>query len=275
MEITNSRTIKENFKLSIQVSLNGLSFCALDQEARKILFFKNQRFPRKFNPIEVLSEIERLYKEEPFLTRTPKEVEVLFSNELYTLVPEKLFHEDSASDYLKFNAKILQTDFVAQDYIQDNLVNVYIPYTNINNFFFDTYGAFEYRHAVSVLVDEVLKLEESQSEAGTFYVNHFGSGFDLVVIQNGKLALANTFYCETKEDFIYYLLFTAEQLDLDPETFKLVLLGDIDSNSENYEIAYAYIRNISIMEISFGYIFEGGNTPPKGYQFFTLLKSLE
>jgi hypothetical protein len=34
------------------------------------------------------------------------------------------------------------------------------------------------------------------------------------------------------EDFIYYVLFTAEQLSLNPENFPLELIGNIDSESE-------------------------------------------
>ena len=267
---------KETFiKLSIRVSLNGLSFCALDQSRNAVVFLKNINFGKRLNPIEILEQIEKTYEKEKFLQGQPDEVAVLFSNELYSFVPEKLFKEEKASDYLKFNTKILETDFVAQDYIENQeLVNVFIPYTNINNYFFDRYGEFEYRHNTSVLVEEFLKLNSDQKEGTKVYVNNYASGYDLVAIKNGKLLLANSFTCETKEDFIYYLLFAAEQLDLDPYLFELVLLGDIKENSDNYRIAHTYVKNISFLETSFGFIFEAENELPRGYNYYTLFKSL-
>lgn len=274
MVITNKEEHSENIKLSIQVSLNGLSFCALQQEQKRILYFRDIRFERKLNPIEVLQKIENLYQKEEFLKRTSAEVVVLFSNDLYCVVPEKLFKEDNASDYLKFNTKILETDFVAQDYLAEGLVNVYIPYTNINNFFFDRHGEFEYRHSTSVLIEEFLKLDPKDKEGTTVYLNSHDAGYDLVIIRNGQLIFANSFICETREDFIYYLLFTAEQLDLDPTTFDLILTGDIKEDSERYQIAYTYVKNVNFLETSFGYIFEGDKAPPRGYQYFTLLKSV-
>ena len=54
----------------------------------------------------------------------------------------------------------------------------------------------------------------------------------------------NCFEFKTKEDFIYYILFTAEQLHLNPEEFELILLGDIEKESELYTILYQYIRTI-------------------------------
>lgn len=261
--------------MSIQVSLNGLSFCAINKERNAIVFFRVIHFNKRLNPIEILQKIEKAYEKEEFLKNSPDEVTVLFSSELYNIVPEKLFKEENASDYLKFGTKILETDFVAQDYLQDHgLVNVYIPYTNINNFFFDKYGEFEYRHSTSILVEEFLKQHKEAEEGIKVYVNNYPSGYDLVIIEDGKLLLANSFICETKEDFIYYLLFTAEQLELDPSKFDLILLGEISDDSERYDIAYTYVRNISFLKTSFGFIFEAGDTLPKGYAYFTIFKSL-
>ena len=272
---TNSPEKIKNISLSIQVSLNGLSFCALNTGSRSIVFFRDQRFPKKLNPAQTLDQIEKIYAEEEFLEQDFQEVKVLFSNELYTLVPQEWFREENASDYLKFNARILETDFVAQDALpEEELVNVYIPFTNINNYFFDRYGEFEYQHCVSVLAKEFLKRNREQRSGTRVYLNRNASGYDLIIIRKNKLLFSNSFMCDTKEDFIYYLLFTAEQLELDPEEFELILLGNITKNSDYYNIAYTYIKNISFLETSFGFVFDVNTEIPKGYKFFTLFTSL-
>ena len=72
--------------------------------------------------------------------------------------------------------------------------------------------------------------------------------------------------------FIYYILFTAEQLNLNPETLNLVFIGDITEDDEIYNIAYKYIRNISFgnRNDDFEYI----DKPKSNYSNFTLLKSI-
>ena len=276
MVTPNKEAENKNIKLSIQVSLNGLSFCALSKEERRIVFFKDLLFSRKLNPAQVLQQIEKQYEQEAFLRDENPEVLVLFSSELYSLVPQEFFEEENASEYLKYNTKILETDYVAHDEVTSaGITNVYIPYTNINNFFFDRYGEFEYRHCVSVLAHEFQIQNRFQKEGTRVYLNCFPGGYDLLIYQKGQLQLANTFKCSTREDFIYYLLFCAEQLDLDPESFELILLGRITENSDYYDIAYTYVKEIKFLKTSFGYIFGGKEEPPKGYMHYTLFKVLE
>jgi hypothetical protein len=48
--------------------------------------------------------------------------------------------------------------------------------------------------------------------------------FEIIVIQNQQLLLFNSFEYLTPEDFIYYVLFTAEQLNINPENFWSLLV---------------------------------------------------
>ncbi|MCM8569908.1 DUF3822 family protein [Gramella jeungdoensis] len=271
--VTTTKEKQFNKKLSIQVSLNGLSFCILDQKDNRITYFKKIDFEKQLDPIKVLSKIELTYEKEEALNQPVDEVFLLYTNSLFSLVPEKLFDEDNASNYLKFNTKILKTDFIAFDNIKDSIVNVYIPYTNITNYFFDKYGEFEYRHSLSVLIEALLELQDN-SEGTRVYLHSHLSSYELVIIENGKLLFANSFEFETKEDFLYYLLFTAEQLKLDPDSFELILLGDITKDSEEYKMAWDYIRNISFLGPFHSFSFETDHIPEYELSEYLLLKSL-
>ncbi len=243
-----------NLKLSIQVRLDGLSFCILDSDSGNISWYKRVSFPKEHNPVKALTEIESVYNKEKALNVAFKEITLLFSNELYSTVPAEYFIEGEASAYLKFNTKILGTDVVESDLIREELVNVYIPYTNITNYFFDRYGEFEFKHSASELIKVALELTpEGKTKA---YLNNFSGYYDLVIVKGNSLLLCNTFNYDTKEDFIYYLLFTAEQLALDPAELDLILLGNISGEMEEYKIAYTYIKNIEMLEPGFSGIQE-------------------
>jgi hypothetical protein len=94
--------------------------------------------------------------------------------------------------------------------------------------------------------------------------------FEIIVVQNQKLLLFNSFEYKTPEDFIYYILFTAEQLQLNPENFNLELLGNIQEDDVYYKIAYQYIRNVTLLDVS-----EKKNTfsDAENRSFFILLNS--
>jgi hypothetical protein len=264
---------KNSKKLSIQVCLNGLSFCILDKQDNRITYFKKIDFKKQLDPIKVLSKIEQIYEEEDLLNLPVEEVVLLFNNSLFSLVPAHLFDEENAASYLKFNTRILKTDFIAFDTINEEIVNVYIPYANITNYFFDKYGEFEYRHSLSVLIESLLKLPKG-TNSPKLYLHVQLNTYELVIIENGKLIFANSFEYDTKEDFLYHLLFTAEQLNLDPQELELVLLGEITKESQEYKMAWNYIRNISFMGPFHPFTFETEVKPNEELSEYLLIKSL-
>jgi hypothetical protein len=185
---------------------------------------------------------------EHLVNNTFTSVHVAHANNLSTFVPKAFFKEENIGDYLKFNIKVLQNDFIVHDIIEGaEMINVYIPFVYLNNFLFDKFGSFEYRHSSSVLVASLLKKNTSKDES-VCYVNVENGFFQIVVIKNNKLVLYNAFDFKTKEDFIYFILFTAEQLEMNPDTFKLYLSGQIDKESVLYKMVYTYVRNVHFLE---------------------------
>ncbi|MES2544178.1 MAG: DUF3822 family protein [Bacteroidota bacterium] len=245
-----SITEKNYKKLALQVRLNGFSFCVFDTLQHTIWTAKEIDFSTfaKENTIE--NHFAQAFSDYPELSKTYDEIVVLHDNNLNTFVPKPLFDEDFLGSYLQYNTKVFETDFFAFDEISNyEINNVYIPYVNINNFLIDTFGTFNYKHSNSILVSKLLDLSKNVDDKQVFV--HFSAAkFELIVAQNQKLLFFNSFEYKTETDFIYYLLFTAEQLNLNPENFKLQLLGSISEESELFKIAYKYIRNVSLLDVS-------------------------
>lgn len=242
---TINNTIDNTSKtLSIQVSLNGLSFCTVNTN-NQITSIEHETFGIQLTPKQVLDKIKYAFDHNQNLKGAFDTIEVIYQNDLYTVVPKPLFSEKLLNEYLKFNTKVLQNDFITYDELNPhNIVTVYIPYTNINNFFFDTFGSFTYKHSSTILINSLLT-QEKNSESITVFANMNDASFDIIIINKGNLILSNTYKYQTKEDFLYYLLYTTEQLQLNPEEFSLVFLGDISKDNEFFNIAYTYIRHIS------------------------------
>jgi len=260
--------------LSIQVSLNGLSFCVLNSHTNTIEHLSKHVSDKQLSPIEALQLLEKTITSVSILQESFKSVLVIHENELSCLVPKALFSEENIADYLKFNARILKTDYIAYDNLKVNdSVNVYVPYVNINNAIYSKYGEFIYKHHSTVLIEEILKLEKNAAKA-KMYVNVATHHFDIVVVANGSLKLYNTFDYVTKEDFIYYILFSSEQLGLNPENFELILSGEIDSRSELHAIAYKYVRFVFFAKRMDSYKFLDEAQPVTDHDNFVLIHSL-
>jgi hypothetical protein len=230
-------------KLSIQFSLDGFSFY-ISNTHHIISKFTSFKFTKPIkSPELILKEIKEIFRNEKTLQQDFETVSVVHQNTLSTLVPNQYFKDDNLNKYLKYSVKTITTDLIVYDDL--NLIkakNVYVPFVNINNFIFQNFGEFEYKHHSSILLE---KLFSQSDNSLNFFVNISQSLFDIVVLKDSKILFYNIFEYQTKEDFIYYILFTLEQLELSPEETNISIMGAINEQSELYKILYTYIRNIS------------------------------
>ncbi|MBO3117757.1 DUF3822 family protein [Winogradskyella sp. DF17] len=266
---------KTNIKeLSIQVNLNGLSFCILNRSQNSIEYLNSLSFERKLSPLDVLNRLKTELSSNTVFSDDFDDILVIHQNELATLVPADLYNEAYKADYLKFNSKILRSDFITHDTIAINKsVNIYVPYVNINNYIFDTFGEFVYKHASSVLIDYVLQKEVSNLNSNSVYINVNPNAIECAVVDKSQLHLYNYFEYQTKEDFIYYILFIFEQLNLDTETIPIKLSGTIAKNDELYSIIYKYVRHVDFVDDDYGFNFPEVINANQRLEHFLILNS--
>lgn len=264
----NNNISDKNLVLSIQAGLSGLSFFVLDRFSEIIVDVIVENFSKQQTPDQLLKAVKTAFNRNDSLQQSFSKVQIIHDNEMQTLVPSALFEEAHLSDYLKYNTKIFKTDFITYDVIQNkDAMLVYIPFVNINNYIFERFGSFEYKHSATVLIDKILQLEKNNNQK-KLYINIQKTHFELIALDGNSFQLFNRFEYKTREDFIYYILFTAEQLDFNPENFKCILMGAVEDNDELFSIAYKYIRHVSLLPISNMRYNQNNST-----QNFTLLNS--
>lgn len=230
--------------------MNGLSFLIKNPESETPVFFIEKILDHSTTPEELLMDIETIMFKNDSLNEAFSEVSVIYSTPIYSLVPASLFDETKASEYLKFNSKILANDYMAHDIIENqDIVVVYVPFMNINNFFFEKYGSFSYYHSTTILLKTIL--EKEKYTLPKMYLHFQKNSFDCIILKNGELQLCNSYTYKTPEDFIYYSLFCMEQLNLNPENLTVLLFGEIEKDDDNFKIAYTYIRNLEFLDSNF------------------------
>lgn len=262
--------INKNYKkLALQVAVNALSFCCMDTLNHEIISCKTVVFS-KYRPIE--QELWRVFIDHTELTRPYDEVTVLHDNSYNTFIPSALFDENYMGSYLQYNTKVFETDFFTYDAVGNyDINNVYVPLVNVNNFLIDQFGEFEYRNTNSILAAKLLEATKNNDNTQVF-VHIQDSHFEIMAGNNQKLILYNSFEYKTPEDFLYYLLFTMEQLHLNPEVAPVAFLGAVNLEHACYKIAYKYIREISFFDIT-ATAGKWSTTPQLALQYYILLNS--
>lgn len=245
MQLTTTSPNDSIKKLSVLIHQDGLSFYTYNSSG--ILDTLHREFKHPANAIEILQSIENCYKEEAILDSAFAKATLLYHHNIFTSVPASIYHEDHGVDYLKYNSRILETDVVSVDQHIGNLDlhSVYIAYSNINNYFFDKYGSYEYFHYSSRILE--CRSENGKGLQPQVYLDIKKSHFYLTIFNNGTLVAHNVFPHDAIEDILYYTMFTTHHNNLDPETMKMALCTE-QKEEELFNLLYTYVRHVSYVE---------------------------
>ena len=231
--------------LSIQVSLNGLSFCI--HHNQKINKLYSVEFKSKLTPFDTQNKLKTELENHLEFVDVFKRVNVIHHNAYVTVVPNLIFDETLKPDYLKFNTKILKTDFIDADICSAiNARVVYIPYTNINNYLIDNFNSINYYHTATYFINCAMRLKTRPNEV---FINIESKEFQLLIIKDNQFALYLIFEYDTQEDLLYYLLFSLEQLKMNNENLNINISGIIQKNSELYQLIYTYVQYVNFIDV--------------------------
>lgn len=242
-ETTKKDVLSKIERLSVQISLTGLSFLAQFQDQPN--WYHKVSLPPGLHPGDLLFKLQEVFETQPTLQQMPEQVVVVYHHLTFSWVPRALFDPDNLADYLKYNAKLLAQDYLDYDIVeQREMVNVYVPYTNINNFFFDRYGDFTFLHSATVFLAAIAK--EFPSSQTQVIANLEDGDLMLAVTRQNKVLLINTYPVSCPEDFAYYLLFAMEQVQLDPKSVPLYLCGYVTEQDDYFGLAYRYVKDVEV-----------------------------
>ncbi|MFM9057470.1 MAG: DUF3822 family protein, partial [Bacteroidota bacterium] len=97
---------------------------------------------------------------------------------------------------------------------------------------------------------------------------------DVLLSAGHELVFFNSFRYRTPEDFIYYLLFSIEQLQLNPDTLPVVFYGELEKISAAWMLSRKYIRNVRFGEKPEGIATSYGFDQFPAHQYHALLSQV-
>ncbi len=236
------------YHLIIHISNDNIWLAINEISKNKYIAFENYVLQDIKDFHTVLDSFDLLIKESKLIPHKYNSVSGIVVNNLSTIVPNPLFENDKKKMYLKFNATLSEDDLVLADDIKNlDAKNVFALPSRLKTKLESLYNKVNYHHFSSVLIEGLLAQNKNQI-AKKLIVHVQPSHFEAIVIEGKNLLFYNTFNHHTPEDFMYYLLFVCEQLQLNPENIEVTLLGEVQKNSKIYSITQKYIRNLKFGE---------------------------
>ena len=238
--------IEPSTNLLIKLGYNIIDLILSDSTGIVIQYVQKE-FSEKLSPEKLLKKLDLIINESVINISSVIGVKLIDLNKLSTLVPRNLFDENLSLDYLKFNSKLLKNDYAAYDLIEEiGAVNVFLPFVNVNNYLIEQFGSFNYYHYSTILIKKLLKY--STNKDTSVYVNIQLNDFQILIFKNKNLQYYNNFEFKEKEDILYFTLFVMEQNKIDNIKTKLLLLGNINEESDTYLLLSKFIKNIDIIK---------------------------
>ncbi|MBM3435779.1 MAG: DUF3822 family protein [Bacteroidetes bacterium] len=258
--------------LIIQLAIDGASFCIFNIESSKFLSIESVEFENPDQNDNVGYLLKQLFQDHLIRANTFNSVYILFESNSTSLVPIPLFDENEKASFSNFSFTGRQNCQLMHDKINNiEAYNLYlVPKVLIETAGELFPGHINFGHSKILIESLLIKYKNSLNQKRIF-ANVRSSCLDILVLEGKKLLYYNIFSYKTREDFVYFIIFVMDQLNLNPEESELKLSGYIDKNSKIFDILYKYIRHVSFLERtnSFSYSYLFGDIP--SHYFFSLL----
>ena len=203
--------------------------------------FENKVNPKGFH----LANFTKALKTCPVrISKQYGKVSISIANTYFSLVPKALFEKESIHSYIELNTNPKESyDYRHQILEKEGVVICYALPKNLKDWIKKVFPSAKLTHEIAVVIESVLRDFYSLSE-DRIVINIHKDYFDIVFLSKGKLELANSFHFSEKEDLLYYVLFSFEQIGINPNLIEVFLVGDIKKGSEEHQILFKYIKNI-------------------------------
>ena len=247
-------------QLFISINNDHFAYALLDKEKNKFVALSEYRFAYPDTLESKLEQLQSIRETDVLLKKNSYRTVCIAANTFkFTLVPAHFYQKEIEHDILAMTCNIATDEIVYSDQLKyaDTKI-IYALNENILSVLGDWFDGAKLFFTGTALIENQL-LKNKNNPEKIVMVNVRMHDYDIVVTEANHLIFFNSFRYQSSEDFIYYLLFTCEQLGLNPENVSLQFAGEIEKTSAAYFITSKYIRNISfatrpdIYQFSYGF----------------------
>lgn len=178
----------------------------------------------------------------------------------HSLIPDPLFSKEHIKETLDLTCRLNEDHRYYADSIRS--ANAQMTYAVTKSLLEETGAHFKEAslyNAASAFIESQLRLNKHESEPIVSVLIRMQE-LDIVITQGNELRFYNSFHFQTSEDFIYFLLFTMEQLQLNPDQTQVRCYGEIEKISSHWMLGRKYVRNLYLGEkaegLNYSYVFD-------------------
>ncbi len=237
-----NRNISYEYKLSIQVSLNGFSFCVLGTENNQVLVFKQVDFVISSDQL-LARRFRDWYNEEEVLQLPYQQRDIILYHPNFSLLPE----EHESTDLKRIISEILHNEKDAE-YAEGwiKAINAKLIYhlppdwtATVN----DTLGESRLIHPVQKLIG----YQKRAQETNQLLICFDEKDMYLTLKLNDELVLCNYFRISFANDALYFILTILQQHGISPKKVDVQTCGKATYLEELKNLMLKYFPEVDLL----------------------------
>lgn len=258
--------LTQSYYLSIQVNLDGLSFCILDPVREKYIAFSHKNFEKDLIFDDYLNLVEKYIQSSDLLSYRYKNIKLIWLSGKNTLIPNSYFKEQNLKRYFEFNQKLEDLDEIHFNELRYvDAYSVYTIPTQLANIFIRQFSKIDFYNQQIPFIEQALFKYHSDSKKVFVHVND--KFIDICITENGKLLLYNNFSYKAEMDIIYFILYVYDQFNINTENTELIISGFIKKKDSLYQKLKEFIPHLKLDKLtdSFSYSYTFNKIPSHSF----------
>jgi hypothetical protein len=236
-----------NYTLSIRAFQDGFCFIVFDKKDNRILYFLTVEEKAK-TPSQSLSAVIDRY---PALQKPYEKILWVYDTFFYTLLPAFLHEKENTEKYwnLAFGENDRDKYVLLTDQLSwTEIISVYSVPKELLGQIHNIYPSARIINQQSIHILTSI-LENKKNNRIQVYIEVLPDFFDAVVMEKGKMLLANSYKYRNTDEFLYFILNLYEQFNLDQYEAGIMLSGAISEQDEKTVKLKKYISSVNIKKV--------------------------
>jgi hypothetical protein len=244
--ITSATTDNLPVQLFINVSNQGISFIQFNKESNTFIAVMVYQFATHLSPTEIVGQINKIISQDIFLQKNFASITVIYSFAECVLVPTAFFNTNSNQALATVYGDAVDGNIKTELVEKHHLYCMYRVPSAIERCLAAAFTITHTTHHYGLLV------KQQDFENPSFYVNFTSDTFTVLLINDDKLQVIQTFDFTTPEDAIYHLLNVCACFETEATTTSLMVSGMIDVSSKLYTELHKYFEAINFSTLPNG-----------------------
>lgn len=248
----------ESYELSIQVSLNGFSFCVKDIARELFIVLGSVPFEQGLcSPDDWALRGKEIFTKYNWISRPFKKVRLSHVNPVFTLVPKDYFEPEKAKQILALTHPIPSLDEIRYHNIHAGVLSIF----SVPSILVTTWLTAHKNTEIISCFDPIIKYQLISTKGTTTHSLWIGllDGYTSITLtKGGNLLHSGSIETRSNEDTVYYMVNICKQFDCPTTDTSVHILGENDILAEFLHLINRFFKKALplVVEDKFHYSYQ-------------------